>query len=369
MRTPFTFGMEEEYLLVDLDTGQVIARPKAAVIQRCREVIGPTFSEELLRSQIEVSSPIFVELAEASEFFQTTRQCLIKVLAADGIALYCAGSHPMARWSNQQVSAPGHYQQLALDYRQVAQRSLVNGLHIHVGISDVDRMQLINRRLLQWLPLLQVLSTSSPFWCGKHSGYMSYRRISYREWPNADMPEPLDNWLAYQRYEAFFQRWDDQRDHLRWLIRPSRHFPTLELRICDACPRLEDGLCIAGLFRHLVEQCARRPLPAGPNPPELRWATQENLWRAARFGSHGDFIVPGEQDTLDAHGWLGLLQTQYPADTDDSERAFAHAHRIIDQGTSAHHQLDAYKQAKAQDLSDAQALRAVVEQVLAQTRV
>lgn len=368
MRTPFTFGMEEEYLLVDVDTGQVIARPKAAVIQRCREVLGPTFSEELLRSQIEVSSPIFVELAEASEFFQTTRQCLIKVLAAEGIGLYSAGSHSTGRWENQQFNAQIGYQQLAGRYRQVAQRSLVNGLHIHVGVPNIDRLQLINA-LLPWLSLFLALSTSSPFWCGKNSGYFSYRRMSYKEWPHSDLPPPLDNWIAYQRYLAFFDRWGIHRDHTWWVIRPSRRFPTVEMRICDACSRLEDALCIAGLFRHLVEQCVRWQLPANPNTPELRWATQENLWRAARFGSHGAFIVPGEQGTLDAHGWLGLLRNRYPADTDDSERAFVHAHRIIDQGTSAHHQLDAYNQAKAQDLSHAQALRAVVEQVLAQTRV
>lgn len=368
MRTPFTFGMEEEYLLVDLDTGQVIATPKAAVIQRCREVLGPTFSEALLRSQIEVSSPIFVELAEASEFFQTTRQCLIKVLAAQGIGLYCAGTHCTGRWPDQQFNAQNHYQQVAGHYRQVAQRSLVSGLHIHVGVPNIDRMRLINA-LLHWLPLFLVLSTSSPFWYGKDTGYCSYRRTSYKEWPHIDLPPVLDNWIAYQRYLAFFERWGIHREYLWWIIRPSRRFPTIEMRVCDACPRLEDALCIAGLFRHLVEQCTRRPLPANPNQPELRWATQENLWRAARFGSHGEFIVPGEQDTLDAHGWLGLLQTQYPADTDDSERAFAHAHRIIDQGTSAHHQLHAYDQAKASDLSDAQSLRAVVEQVLAQTRV
>jgi len=360
--------MEEEYLLVDLANGHVIARPKPTVMQRCREVIGPTLHEELLRSQIEVSSPVFAELAAASEFFQTIRQCLIKVLSAEGIGLYCAGSHPTARWSNQQINEGSHYQRLAFHYQYVAQRSLMVGLHIHVGTHDIDRMQLINA-LQPWLPLFVALSTSSPFWCGKHTGYMSYRRIAYSEWLNAGLPPPLDNWIAYQRYLAFLQRWSVDRDYLWWAIRPSRHFPTIEMRMCDACPRLEDALCIAGLFRHLVEQCARAALPANPNTPESRWATQENLWRAARFGLQGAFIVPGEQGTLDAHGWLALLQTLYPADNADSERAFAHARRILEQGTSAHHQIDAYNHGKARELNEAQALRTVVEQVMAQTRV
>ncbi|WP_449433021.1 carboxylate-amine ligase [Pseudomonas putida] len=368
MARPCTFGIEEEYLLVDLASGRVPATPSLTVAKRCREVTGEYFAEEMFRSQIEIASPVFGNLFEAREFFSDHRQRLNAALAEEGMGLYCAASHPNAPWHRQKARTTPHYRQLFDDYQHVARRSLLSGLHVHVGTPPgCDRMQLINRSLY-WLPLLLLLSTSSPLWVGQVSGYMSYRRVICAEWPHMGLPEALADWAAYQRYRALLIRTGSlaEAGDFWWAIRPSRRFPTVELRICDACPRLEDALCIAGLFRHLVEHCLQLQYDPTPLSRELRWVTQENYWRAQRHGRHGEFIGVHDQLPVSAHAWLAQFQAQFPADTLDAERSFMHAERILREGTSADRQLACLQQASAGGMSHAQAMHAVVDQVLVQ---
>ncbi|MEW9901865.1 carboxylate-amine ligase [Pseudomonas putida] len=368
MQRPLSFGIEEEYQLVDLRSARVLATPALAVARRCREVMGKYFAEEMFRSQIEVASPVFTHLHEAQGFLLDSRQRLGEALAQEGIGLYCAASHPSAQWLRQRARTTPHYRQVFDDYQHVARRSLLSGLHVHVGVPPgCDRIQLINR-LLYWLPLFLVLSTSSPLWGGQTTGFMSYRRVICAEWPHMELPEPLADWEAYQRYRALLERTGAlaKEGDFWWAIRPSRRFPTVELRICDACPRLEDVLCIAGLFRHLVQGLAVDHYQATPVNREVRWITQENYWRAKRHGRHGQFIGVHDQAPVTAEGWLAQLLAQFPADTLDAQRAVLQAQRILREGTSADRQLHCLEQARSGGRDVRQALHAVVDQVLAE---
>lgn len=368
VQRPLSFGIEEEYQLVDLRSARVLATPALAVARRCREVMGKYFAEEMFRSQIEVASPVFTHLHEAQGFLLDSRQRLGEALAQEGIGLYCAASHPSAQWLRQRARTTPHYRQVFDDYQHVARRSLLSGLHVHVGVPPgCDRIQLINR-LLYWLPLFLVLSTSSPLWGGQTTGFMSYRRVICAEWPHMELPEPLADWEAYQRYRALLERTGAlaKEGDFWWAIRPSRRFPTVELRICDACPRLEDVLCIAGLFRHLVQGLAVDHYQATPVNREVRWITQENYWRAKRHGRHGQFIGVHDQAPVTAEGWLAQLLAQFPADTLDAQRAVLQAQRILREGTSADRQLHCLEQARSGGRDVRQALHAVVDQVLAE---
>ncbi|WP_043196529.1 carboxylate-amine ligase [Pseudomonas putida] len=364
MARPCTFGIEEEYLLVDLATGRVLAAPSRAVARCCQDVLGPWFAEEMFHCQVELASPVFDTLHQARKFFVDQRQRLSQALAVEGAGLYCAASHPSAQWLRQRPRATPHYRQLFDDYRFVARRSLLNGLHVHVGVpAGVDRMQVVNR-VLYWLPLLLSLCTSSPYWGGQDTGYMSYRRVMCGEWPHMGLPESLPDWSAYTRYRALLQRTGSLAEDgdFWWAIRPSRRFPTVELRICDGCPRLEDALAVAGLFRHLVEHALDRH--DGATRREMRWVTQENYWRAMRHGRLATFIGVHDQQPVSAEGWLTQLQVQCPADTADAERSFMQARRILHDGTSADRQRYAYALAREHGLDDRQAMRAVVKQVM-----
>ncbi|MFK0089783.1 carboxylate-amine ligase [Pseudomonas sp. NPDC090755] len=365
MSPPCSFGIEEEYLLVELASGRVVARPGAGIIALCRQVLGAHFAQEMFRCQIEVASPVFTSLAQAGDFLRHHRQQLARGLAAEGVGLFAAGSHPMGGWRQQRPADEAHYRQLFEDYQQVARRSLLCGLHVHVGVAQgVDRMRLINQ-LLPWTPLLLLLSASSPFWEGEPSGYQSYRQVACGEWPHMGLPERLGDWQAYQRYLTLLRRTGSLREgnDCWWVIRPSRRYPTVELRIADACPRLEDALCIAGLFRRMVEHCLNHPQDAALTR-EQYWIAGQNYWRAMRHGRHGHYICLAGERQCSAQQWLAQARERFDAGPCDSERSFDRAEVILREGTSADWQLAVYERGQQRPQG---ALLAVVEGLVAMT--
>lgn len=363
-----TFGIEEEYLLLDLDSGRLLEDPPPRVLAICREVMGEHFAPEMFRSQIELVSPVFDGVAQARDFFAARREQLALQLSGENVGLLTAGSHPPGGWSQQRPTAEAHYRQLFEDYRQVARRSVVCGLHVHVAVPQgVDRIAVSNR-VRQWLPLLLLLSASSPFWEGQDSGYCSYRRVLCGEWPRMGLPEPLADWAAYERYLAFLHDSGSLRPDADcwWALRPSSRFPTLELRISDACPRLEDGLCIAALFRQMVEWAVSQSGPGSAPDQRTLWREQENYWRAMRFGRRGQYLdEDGASRT--AQQWLDETQNILQPGSDETRLAFNHAASILLFGTSADRQLTTFALARQSGASHPRALRMVVEQLLEDT--
>jgi len=358
------FGVEEEYLLTHLDTRQVVIEPTTGALSACREALGLHFSQEMFKSQIEVASSVFSDLPSAHDFLSSARQRVTSSLAAHGLGICAAGSHPWGGWQAQLSAQDEHYQAVFDDYQQVARQSLLCGLHIHVGVPPhFDRIRLINQ-LLPWLPLLLMLSTSSPFWEGQPTGYRSYRRVLCNEWPRMGLPERLLDWPDYQRYLTLLHRTGVRPDvDCWWAIRPSRRYPTVELRIADGCPRLEDGLCIAALFYGMVTHCIEVGREINLLTRETHWVTQENLWRAMRYGCDGRFIDSSSLAPLSAREWLLQLQARFELADVHIDQAI----RIFTTGSSADQQLKIYDQAVTRGFAHEFALRKVVDLLINQT--
>ncbi|MDR0280415.1 MAG: carboxylate-amine ligase [Paucimonas sp.] len=368
MGSACTFGIEEEYLLVDLDSGRLLEDPPPAVLTTCRGLLGEHFAQEMFRCQIELVSPVFDSVAQARDFLVERRASLALALENQGVGLLSAASHPLGGWRNQRPAAEAHYRQLFEDHRQVARRSLVCGLHVHSGVPlEVDRIAVSNR-VRGWLPLLLLLSASSPFWEGDDSGYCSYRRVLCGEWPRMGLPEPLADWAAYQRYLAFLHDSGSLRPDSDgwWALRPSARFPTLELRISDACPRLEDALCIAALFRQMVQWAVAQPGPCPAPDVQALWREQENYWRAMRFGRRGQYLDE-HGGSLTARQWLDETANRLQPLSDEARHAFSQAASVLLFGTSADRQLTTFALARQGGATHPQALRLVLEQLLEET--
>lgn len=362
------FGIEEEYLLIDLESGVPLREPSASVLELCREVLGEHFADEMFRCQIELVSPVFEGIAQARDFLASRRGGLAARLASEGVGLFNAGSHPFGGWSRQLPTPTLHYRQLFEDYRHVARRSLVCGLHVHVGVPEgVDRIAVINR-VRGWLPLLLLLSASSPFWEGEDSGYCSYRRVLCGEWPRMGLPEPLADWADYERHLEWLLASGALRPDSDgwWALRPSRRFPTVELRIADACSRLEDGLCIAGLFRQMVDWAVHQPGPAPAPAAHVLRVEQENYWRAMRQGRHGRYLR-AEGGQMSARQWLDELAETVQPVSDDAGWAFEQAASVLLFGSGADRQLTRFTLARQGGARVDQALQQVVDEVLRET--
>ncbi|WP_053213940.1 carboxylate-amine ligase [Pseudomonas sp. Q12-87] len=370
MNRHLKFGIEEEYFVTDLQTRCMPEQPSLAAVQACRVELGEHFAHEMFQSQVEMASPIFQSLPEAAEYLNQVRTGLNQCLAPHGLGLLSAGSHPMTT----QVLQPTdelHFQQLFDDYQRVARRSVLSGLHVHVEVPvDRDRVRVMNE-VLPWLPMLLALSASSPFWNGAYSGFSSYRQVACDEWPRMGVPEFFKDEAAFASYVGMLMRTGSihQPSDCWWVIRPSSRYPTLELRICDACPRIEDVLCIVSLFRLMVAHAVAQPGPGDNYSLMSHWILKENRWRAKRHGSLAEFIAEGQEQPMLMGEWLTLAEQTFgeTAAQLGVEDVFTQARRIVQEGTSADRQVVLYEQGLLLGDSIEEALGRVVDQLLAET--
>jgi carboxylate-amine ligase len=367
------FGVEEEFFVSNPATQRVVIRPAKIFQSDIRRAFGDRASSELLQSQIEIKTEILSHAAEAFESLALNRMRLGEVAAQHDLEVLAAGTHPLAGWRSQKVSKSERHEALVDDFQIVAHRTLLCGLHVHVEIPDgFDRVRLMNG-LMRWLPFWLALSASSPFWGGRDTGLMSYRQAAYDEWPRTGIPRLFDSETEYRTYVDTLLRTKAISDesYIWWAVRPSARYPTLELRIADACPLYRDSVCLSELFRVAVLQELirntndRLSLHAGID----RLLIEENLWRAKRFGTSADFIDLETKENCTASQFLTHFVSSC-ADAIgelDSEWAVEHASRLIVSGCSANRQRAILKRSLGEGFSSTVALRAVVQAIAAET--
>jgi carboxylate-amine ligase len=370
-RFDYTFGLEEEFFLVHTESHRLVPRMPAGLVARARKELGEAIGPEMLQSQLEISSPVFRSAAEARHHMAELRQGLASVVQDFGLRLLCAGTHPLAAWRLQHGTSRRHYRRLVDDFQIVARRNLVCGLHVHVAVPPgIDRVRLMNR-IMPWLPLFLALSTSSPFWGRQRTGLLSYRQALYDEWPRTGIPDFFEDQAEYDAFAALLHRHNAIRDagSLWWGLRPALHYPTLELRIADACTRLRDSLAIAALFRCLVRSLIRHPGRGAERSAITRRVIDENRWRAKRFGLAARFIDERSGDAEPAPEALARLREDCAEDAAalECETELAALDALLAEGTSADVQLAIHDRQRELGDHHVQALGPVLEWLLATT--
>lgn len=371
MAFDFSFGIEEEFFLVDAQTGLLGTPSLDQLMSDAQARLGDIVTSELLQSQIEIASPILRSHAEASDVMSRTRRVLSEVVAEHALTVVAASTYPLGVWHEQLVTEKRRYDKLIADFRIVSQRNLVCGLHIHVAIPEtVDRVDVMNRAM-HWLPVFLALSTSSPFWNHRVTGLLSYRQALYDEWPRSGIPDFFRDEADYQAFTDRLQAAGAISDstQLWWAIRPANKYPTLEMRISDMCTRLEDALAIAALYRALVATLVANPEMGKVRSTHTRRLIDENRWRAKRDGVKAEFIfetsnevVPVAQVTSDLIAACGEQ-----IDRLDCAEALKPIERILGEGTSAHQQLKIYNDSRAAGDESLDALMKVIEWLKATT--
>ncbi len=369
--TELTIGIEEEYLLVDPLTRDLVSDPPDEFMQECRTHLGDRVTPEFLRSQVEIGTPVCHTISEARQHLQHMRSTLCQTARKYDMRLFAASTHPSAHWDEQAHTPRQRYEELARDLQGTARRLLICGMHVHVGIHDEDMRIDIMNQLRYFLPHLLALSTSSPFWHGNRMGLQSYRLSVFDGVPRSGLPDQFDSWAQYQRLldHMIAVGVIEDASKIWWDLRPSAHYPTLEMRISDVCSRLEDALSIAAIYQSLVRMLLRlRKL-------NLRWRVyqrvlvRENRWLAQRWGETGQLMDLGKRQLVP---FSDLLEEIIEMVREDAEALgclaeVEHARTIIARGTSATRQIRVYDEAIAAGASEADALRDVVDHVLADT--
>ena len=367
----FTFGIEEEYLLIDRATRDLAADPLPEMMEECRAALGSSVGPEFLRSQIEVATGVCAEPGQARQQLADLRGTVERIAGRFDCALVAAATHPFGMWQRQKTTAAARYSRIAEDLRLVASRLLTCGMHVHVGVEDPElRIDLMNQAAY-FLPHLLALSTSSPFWEGAETGLMSYRLSVLDELPRSGLPDRFGSAAEYEGTVAALVGAGliEDATKLWWDIRPSARFPTLEMRVTDVCTRLEDALCIAALFGCLCRVLYRLRRNNQSWRIYSRLLVNENRWRAQRYGSDAGLVDFGIGEVVAYDQLLAELLDLVGEDAVHfgCAREVERARGILAEGTSAHRQLAIRQEAQAAGADHAAALRAVVDWLAEQT--
>ena len=372
----FTIGIEEEYLLVDRQTGALAKDPPPEILAECERRLAAQgqagqVTPEFLRAQIEVQTRVCRTVGEARADLARLRRTVADVAAGHGLAPIAAATHPFADWGDMQATQLLRYQQIERDLQGVGRRLLICGLHVHVGIDDDElRIDLMNQAEY-FLPHLLALSTSSPFWRGEDSGLKSYRLAVFNELPRTGPPDYFESYGEYRRQlgRMLDAGLIEDATKLWWDIRPSARFPTLEMRITDVPTRLEDSIGIAAMFQCILGLLWRL------RRSNQRWRiyphmlVTENRWRAQRYGTDQGLVDFGKGEVVP---FARLLDELIELTAPEAARfgcapEIAGLRAILARGTSAHRQIAAYQQALAAGKSRDDALKAVVDWLAAET--
>jgi carboxylate-amine ligase len=366
-----TIGIEEEYLLVERDSGALATDPPPALMQACEAALGQRVTGEFLRSQIEVGTSVCRDIGQARAQLRELRASIAAIAGAYGLAPVAASTHPFARWHEQRHTAKDRYDSLARDLQAVVRRLLICGMHVHCAIEDEDmRIDLMNQ-VAYFLPHLLALSTSSPFWQGEPTGLMSYRLSVFDALPRTGVPERLESFGEYQRLVSRLVGAGliEDGSKIWWDVRPSSRYPTLEMRMTDVCTYVEDTLTVTALYQSLLSMLhrLRRNNQRWRIYPQI--CVAENRWRAQRYGVTDTLVDFGKGEQVP---YAGLLDEIIALTAEDAAALgctaeVTRAREIARTGTSAQKQLQVYERAVADGATSDQACRAVVQWLIAET--
>ena len=364
-RPTLTVGIEEEYQIVDPQT-----RELRSYITEFIDDVKPLEMEyelkpELHQAMVEMGTPVCSNIEQVKEALVRQRRYICQLAQSKGVEIVAASTHPFSRWMDQPVTPYERYLGVLEEMQLLAQRLLIFGMHVHIGVEDrafaVDAMNVV--RYL--LPHILALSTSSPFWMGRRTGLKSYRANIFEDFPRSGIsdiyPTPAD-------YDALIKTLVNtgcipDASKIWWDVRPHHQYPTLEFRVCDICTRLEEAVAIAALFQAIVLwlwNLRRKNITFRVYRREL---IEENRWRAARYGLDGKFIDFGKSIELPARQLIGELLELVAEEVDElgTSAYIDPIQSILAEGTSADRQLRIYEETDGD-------LKAVVDHLIAETK-
>ncbi len=375
---PLTLGVEEEYQIIDPASRNLYSYISELLSQDKARPTSLNLKPEFMQSQVEVGSHVCRNVKEVRAEVIRLRRAVSKMAEENGLAIAAASTHPFARWDEQHITEGTRYKELLDDMQGVARRLLIFGMHVHVGFGsepeDKDLMIEVMNQARYFVPHMLALSTSSPFWHGRHTGLKSYRSVVFEQLPRTGIPHSFSSWAEYKSYERTLGKVgsfgkSNTTAKIWWDIRPHPLFDTLEFRITDICTTVDECVCMAALFQAI---CAKLLKLRKQN---LSWRhyrhmhITENKWRAVRYGIQGDLIDFGLEEAVPFHFLMEELLELLDDVVDDlgSRAEVEYVRTILKNGTSADRQVAVYLK-HGGDENRTEALQAVVDHLVEETK-
>jgi carboxylate-amine ligase len=359
---PFTIGIEEEYQIIDPETRELKSYI-TQIIDEGQLVLREQMKPEMHQSIVEVGTHVCRTTSEARAEILRLRGAIGSLAARKGLRIAASGTHPFSSWQTQDITPHERYYGVVQEMQEAARRLLIFGMHVHVGMPDNETCVQIMNVARYFMPHLLTLSTSSPFWMGRNTGFQSYRSIIFTNFPRTGIPDVYGSYSEFEQYVNLLIQTKsiDNAKKIWWDLRPHPMFGTLEVRVCDIATKVDEALMLAAYVQAIfvkIHSLFRRNQTFRIYNRSL---INENKWRAARYGLDGNLIDFGKRAEFAARDLMLELREFVEDVVDDlgSRSEVDYIHTVLKEGTSAQRQLRTY--AETGDF------KAVVDQLVRET--
>ncbi len=343
----FTLGVEEEYMVIDPVTRELKSHDQKIV-----ELAASEYSEfvkaEMHQAVVEVGTAICKNVDEAAADIKKLRRHVSGIAAGLNLKIGAAGTHPFSDWNTQLITPNPRYDAIVNEMQEAARSNLIFGLHVHVGIKDKDMAIHIMNTVRYFLPHVYALSSNSPFWEGRNTGFKSFRTKVFDKFPRTGIPDEFESWDAFKNYINLLIKTNciDNAKKIWWDVRVHPFFDTIEFRICDVPMRVEETIAITAIFQALVVKLYKLRMQNMSFILYSRALINENKWRASRYGLDGRMIDFGIQQEKDTRALIVELLEFIDDVVDDlgSRQAIQYVYKILNEGTGADRQLAVFAQ-------------------------
>lgn len=361
-RPSFTLGIEEEFQVVDPET-RALRSHIQEMFSEGEDRLGELIKREMHDSVVEVGTPICSDIGEARREVTRLRGELLDLCRKNRFCLAAAGTHPFTHWSEVPIVDAPRYTKIVSDLGLIARANLIFGLHVHVAVEDDEQRIHILNQARYFLPHILALSVNSPFWCGRETGWKSYRTKVFERFPRTGIPDPFRSWGEYDEFVNLLVRADciDNPKKIWWDLRIHPNFPTIEYRICDVPMRIDETLCFAAIFQALTLTLWKLHRRNMSWRLYRRALIMENKTRAAKWGLSDKLIDFGMTEQVSTRKLIEELLELIAESADElgCREEIEYARTIMDRGTGADRQLEVYEKTKS--------LESVVDYIIEET--
>lgn len=358
----FTIGIEEEYQIIDAETRDLVSHV-SKIIEGGKATLNENLKHEMHESMIEMETGICQNIKEAKEELTNLRKNLISVAHQNDLRVSGGGTHPFSHWQSNSITQGERYIKIVDDLGDVARGNLIFGLHVHIGIPNREEGVRIQNVMRYFLPHVYALSTNSPFWIGRETGFKSYRQEVFAKFPRTGIPSYFSSVAEFDSYVDLLVKTGtiDNAKKIWWDLRVHPFYPTIEFRICDMPLRIDETVCLAAIMQCLVAKIYRLHQQNISFRSYRRILLNENKWRASKDGIHAHLIDFGKEEAVPYSDLLKELLgfIDEVVDELDCRKEVEYAWEILERGTGADRQLKVFKETND--------MKAVVDYMIAET--
>ena len=345
----FTLGVEEEYMVLDPKTYELKSHEQK-IVQEGQKIIKDKVKAEMHQAVVEVGTDICQDVDEAYNDVAVLRKTIYDIADGQGLTIGASGTHPFSLWQSQLITDHVRYNEIINELQDAARSNLIFGLHVHVGMDSREIANHIANSTRYFLPHIYALSTNSPFWEGRLTGYKSYRTKVFDKFPRTGIPDAFGSIEDYDNYVKMLIKTNciDNAKKIWWDLRVHPFFNTVEFRICDIPMTVDETITLAALFQAV---CARIYMLRNKNLNFIQYSralVNENKWRASRYGIDGYLIDFGKQEEVNTRALIyELLEFIDPVVNHlGSRHRLDHVLKILENGTGADRQLNVFEETK-----------------------